>query len=160
MMRDDLSPETFAILAECWSISQEDEELLSFASDHLDSCWSTLQALAGSSLQGCRWQVYEALAGAGQPAEGVLRQGLSDQDAYARRRALLSLAKLRPSDAHDLARRFTKDPDPYMRQAAIEMVLVSADQAFQRNTLTALREDPVDHVRKAAEAGMSKKGLS
>jgi HEAT repeats len=144
MTQDELAPQASAILAECWAASQEDEELLTFASEHLDDCWPTLQALAQSSLPGCRWQVYEAVAGAGRPAEDILRQGLSDQDPYARRRALLSLARLQPSDAHIIAERFTKDPDPYMRQAAIEMALASTKQASERNTLNILKAGTSD----------------
>src|SRR5512138_1405089 len=63
MMQGQTTQETLAILADCWSASQEDEELLSFACDHLNECWPTLQMLAQSSLPGCRWQVYEAAAG-------------------------------------------------------------------------------------------------
>jgi hypothetical protein len=151
-------PETVAILAECWSASQEDEELLTFAGGNLDKCWPTIQVLVQSNLPGCRWQVYEVAAGIGRQAEGMLRQGLSDQDAYARRRALLSLSRLRPSDAHVLAERFGQDPDPYMRQAAIEMIMASGDQGFQQDALTVLRADSVEHVRKAAEAGLRKLG--
>jgi HEAT repeat protein len=152
MTRGEPSPETARILAECWSASQEDEELLSFATEHLDECWPTLRVLATSSLPGCRWQVYAAIAGVGRPAEDVLRKGLLDEDPYARRRALLSLAKVRPADAQNLAERFTRDPDPYMRQAAIEMILASTDKSFQRNAIIVLKTDPVEHVRKAAES--------
>lgn len=153
MTQGEISPEIAAILAECWSASQEDEELLTFVREHLNECWATLQVLARSSLPGCRWQVYEAVAGVGRLAEDMLRRGLSDEDAYARRRALLSLARIRPSDAHAIAERFTKDPDPYMRQAAIEMVLASENRAFQQEAMSILRKDLVDHVRRAAEVG-------
>ncbi len=151
-----MEPDTIALLAECWSAAQEDEELLGCASERLLECWPILQALAQSHLPGCRWQVYEAVAGLGAQAEPILRQGLSDPDEYARRRALLSLARIGPRDAQALAESYLKDPDPYMRQAAINMVLASPDVSFQRHALSLLRNDPADHVRSAAEAGWQK----
>ena len=156
MMQTELTTEMVATLAECWSADQEDEELLQFAADHPRDCWAALQSLAKSNLPGCRWQVYEAVASMGAPAEPMLRLGLADPDAYARRRALLSLARLRPADARLIAEMFLKDPDPYMRQAAIEMVRVAADASFQRDALDVLRQDPVPHVRKAADAAWQK----
>lgn len=151
MLQNEVTAETALILAKCWSASQEDEERLTFASEHLEQCWPTLQTLAQSSLPGCRWQVYEAIVGAGPAAESMLRCGILDEDPYSRRRALLPLARIRPSDAQSLAESFVRDSDPYMRQAAIDMILAAVDLGFQREALSLLRADSVEHVRKAAE---------
>lgn len=156
MTSGDLSKETATMLASCWAASQESEELLSFATEHLDDCWPALQVLSSATLPSCRWQIYAAASGAGARAEDMLRRGLVDDDPYARRRALLSLAAIRPSDAQSLAERYATDPEPYMRQAAIEMIAVTPDRTYRRNALDALRVDPVEHVRAAAEAAWSR----
>jgi HEAT repeat protein len=49
-------------------------------------------------------------------------KGLQDIDSYARRRAILSLARLTPKDARQLADQFLRDEDPYIRQAASELL--------------------------------------
>jgi hypothetical protein len=151
MTTSELDSSTLEVLAECWSIAQEGEELLSFACARPNDCWPILQELSRSSLPGCRWQIYDAAAQVGQKAEGLLRRGLSDRDGYARRRALLSLARLRPNDARSIAETFLVDPDPYLRQAAINMVLAANDAAFQKHALQLLGRDAIDHVRSAAQ---------
>ena len=146
---------TISMIAELWDASEETESLLEFARDNLDECWKVLRSLSSSSLPRCRWQVYEVLADAGSRAEPILRQGLFDSDPYARRRALLALARHRPSDAQQLAEAFLNDDDPYIRQAAIEMVLATQDTSFRRSVLALLSSDPVEHVRVNARAKLS-----
>ncbi|MCC6749046.1 MAG: HEAT repeat domain-containing protein [Deltaproteobacteria bacterium] len=156
MTHGDLSIETVTALATCWAASHETEELLSFATENLDDCWPAIQQLSRATSPNCRWQIYAAASGAGSRAESLLRRGLMDEDPYARRRALLSLAAIRPSDAQLLAERYVNDPEPYMRQAAIEMIAASPDETYRRNALDALRGDPVEHVRAAAEVAWNR----
>ena len=154
MTEQPVSLETLAALAVCWSAANEDEEMLEFARDHLESCWPTLEALAGSKLPGCRWQVYEAVSHAGHRASGILRRGLSDPDPYACRRALLALARTAPADAPALSEAFIDDRDPYLRLASIAMLSASPDLEFRRKALSRLASDPIDFVRSAAEAAL------
>ena len=154
MTEPDPDRETLPALAACWAAANEDEELREFAADNLESCWTTLEDLAGAEPPDCRWQVYEAVSAAGRRAEPILRRGLSDPDPYARRRALLALARSAPADAQAIAEAFLTDPDPYLRQSAIAMVVVSPDARFRRDALARLAADPVDHVRAAAESAL------
>jgi hypothetical protein len=102
----------------CWSISEESEELADYAREHAAATWETLVRLAKSELPQVRWQVYDALSSSGERADEILRAALDDPDAYARRRAILSLARIRPGDAVSLAERFEHSDDPYIRSAA------------------------------------------
>jgi len=138
------------LLEMCWSISEEDEELLHFAEEHIDECWAVLRRLAVSSDWKVRWQVYEASAAAGRRAEEILRPGLEDTDEYARQRAVLALARVAPDDARALAEVLFEDPAPYIRQAAIELACSVGDREFLRASLERLSHDPVDHVRRQA----------
>jgi hypothetical protein len=106
----------------CWNISEETEELADYAREHIIECWETLHHLKESSYPNVRWQVFDVLSAAGCKAEGLLREGLEDDDPYCRRRAILSLARLRPKDARQIAERFSQDEDPYIRQAATVML--------------------------------------
>lgn len=145
-----LPPDVLAELAACWAASEEGEELCDFAKSHASECLPVLERLSESSLPACRWQVYDAAAFAGVPGETIIRNGLTDPDSYARRRAVLALSKLGPRDACSLAVSLIKDPDPYMRQASIELILICEDLEFKERSLTELSEDPVAHVREHA----------
>lgn len=142
------------ILEACWDNSQCCQELADDALDDIAACWPALQQLAESTRPGCRWQVYYVASAMGPEADALLRHGLADPDSYARRRALLALANLHPPDAQAIAEPFLSDADPYFRQAAIQMVLVAPDHSFRARVLGRLRNDPVAHVRAAAEAAL------
>jgi hypothetical protein len=75
MLERDHDRVTMEMLAECWSLSEEDEELLDVARDRLDECLPVLEELAKSSWPACRWQVYAALAAPDPRGEAILRQG-------------------------------------------------------------------------------------
>lgn len=112
----------------CWAISEETEDMADFARENIEECWQTLSLLAQSSVPQVRWQVYSVLGLAGGKAEDLLRAGLEDPDAYCRRQAILSLARLSPADARELADRFAQDPDPYIRQASAQLLNSSASR--------------------------------
>lgn len=105
----------------CWQVSEESEELAEYARAHYVDCWPLLLELAKSKNPRVRWQAYAVLPAGGTVSERALRQGLEDPDAYCRRRALLALAQLHPQDAPELRARFRQDPDPYIRQVALEL---------------------------------------
>jgi hypothetical protein len=79
----DLDAESIAMLDECWSISEEDEEILQYAVQHIHRCWPTIQALASSAHPASRWQAYEAASRDPPRGESILRKGLGDPDLYA-----------------------------------------------------------------------------
>ena len=121
MGRSDLSTCELKDLELCWSISEESEALADYARDHTATTWDALTRLAESDLPGVRWQVYDALSFSGGRAAEILRAALDDPDMYARRRAILGLARTRPTDADSLAMRLEQSDDPYIRSAAREL---------------------------------------
>jgi HEAT repeat protein len=122
MTYSDLTDEDIHMVETCWLMSEEDEDLSDYAKSHLEGCWPTLLRLRASRFPEVRWQVYDVLGEAGNEAEGLLKQGLSDENAYCRRRAILSVAKVAPQEAKTIATRFVNDPDPYIRKVASELM--------------------------------------
>lgn len=122
MKRSELSGQELEDVEFVWLISEEDEDMADQAKKHLNRYWPVIVRLAGSSHSEVRWQIYEVLSHAGKKAELLLRAGLKDQNSYARRRALLGLARLKPSDAFEIGKSFAGDPDPYIQQAAKELM--------------------------------------
>jgi hypothetical protein len=139
-------------VALCWAISEESELLADFAKEHIEECLPVVEFIATAPSPRARWQALEALGFAGERGSKLLRKGLQDEDPYCRRRALLSLSRLRPHDARAIAEHYSHDPDPYMRQAAIDMAVATADAVFLRRMKAVLLRDAAWHVRKAAEA--------
>jgi len=130
----------------CWAITEEDELLAEFAHEQLDRCWSALRWLIACGHKDTRWQIAAVLEDAtdNPEAEVLLRAALDDPDTYVCRRALVSLARFTPPDVRELAERFLRDPDPYLRQVAIETkstwfaalrVQVSPELGFRRPCL-------------------------
>ena len=109
------------ILENCWAISEENEELMEYASEHIDQCWDVVEALIKSSNPKCRWQAVVAASEAGEQAESLLRKSLQDSDSYVRRRALLCLKKFSLPDAKTIREQMKNDPDPYVKKVALEI---------------------------------------
>lgn len=149
MTRQFPSQEDIQFIDKCWAISEEGQHLADYARTHIDQCWDVLLLLTKSEYSATRWQVYDVLSCAGQKAEKLLKKGLQDPDNYCKRRALLSLARLCPNDAKEIADQFCRHEDPYMRQAAFDMVIASKDTAFIESIRQLLLQDPAWHVRKA-----------
>lgn len=149
---------TAATISECFSISEEGEDLLGRIRARGREAVRGLALLADSERPSCRWQVYEALGDLKDCslAESLLRRGLADEDNYARRRAILALSRLSPVDARDLVARFIGDSDPYIRQASIELIITTGSSTYAQGALARLLTDPVDHVRHAAEAALGR----
>ena len=72
-------------------------------------------------------------------------------DAYCRRRALISLARLHPHDAQQLAEQFLHDTDPYMRLGIYHMIQATLHAEFIARARRDLLHDKVEYVRKAAQ---------
>ncbi len=117
------SPSDLKLVEQCWAISEEGEDLADYARDHIEECWVALTSLSTSTDATVRWQVYAVLGSAGSRAEGILRKGTEDTDAYCRRRALLSLAAIRPDDLEQLLGISLQDEDAYVRQVATEIAI-------------------------------------
>ena len=147
-------PSTVTALCEAFSLSEEDEELLDFARENVAICLPMLEELTHCERRECRWQAYAALSGGGDRAQRVLRSGLHDVDTYVRRRAIQSLAAHKPVDACELADALIQDNDPYLRLAAIDLVVVCRDSAFKARALTRLANDSEEFVRKAASRAL------
>ena len=147
MTRQFPSQEDIQYVDKCWAISEEGQHLADYARTHIDQCWDVLLLLTESVYASTRWQVYHVLGCAGPKAENLLKKGLQDPDDYCKRQALLSLARLYPNDAKEIAERFCQHEDPYMRQASFKMVIASKDAVFIDRIRQLLLQDPVWHVR-------------
>lgn len=152
MIKNSISEIEFQHLEFCWSISEETEDLADYSKDHIDTCWENICGLTNSDDSDVRWQVYSVLGSAGAKAEQILREGLQGIDPYCKRRAILSLAKLRPKDAEELGKRFINDPDPYIRQASVEMFLLLNERGLRKKAKKILNEDNAKHVVKAVKS--------
>lgn len=140
----------FRYVEACWIISEESEALADYAKEHVEDCWEALMFLVDSPFWNVRWQVYTVLGVAGSRAEQILRVGLEDPDAYCRRRAILSLANLRPVDIDKLTEQIIGDQDPYIRLVAIDLVRQSVDKQLRLRVKERLLGDGVVFVRDAA----------
>src|SRR5688572_13203917 len=70
VMQSDAGTSTsFGELELCWAISEETEDLVDFAKQHLAECWPSLERLAESKDARVRWQVYEVFGAAGDRAK-------------------------------------------------------------------------------------------
>lgn len=142
---------TYACMVLCWQISEETEIIADFTANNLTQCIDKLEKLANSDKPQVRWQVYACLINSkGTTVNHLLRKGIHDLDSYARRRALISLAKLEPSDAIEIASQLITDNDPYIRQVSIEFLRSNVSGSRQRKMLSVLANDPVEHVRNSA----------
>ncbi len=151
MLTSNISEEIIEGLELCWLISEETEDLCDFAKDNILECYSVLEQLLKSKFGEVRWQVYSAISFAGNRSEKHLRAGLKDSDNYCKRRAILSLAKLKPHDSKELTEKFIKNSDQYIRCAAIEMAFSSDDIDFIKKIKLILLNDENKYVVKAAE---------
>ena len=107
----------FENLELCWKISEEEELLADFSKDNLDRCLEVVRTLSKSKFPEVRWQVYDVAKYAERMGEDIVRKGLEDQDPYCRKRAIMSLAYMRPNEIATLKSRFSLDPDPHVRRA-------------------------------------------
>ena len=147
MTQQFLYTENIQYIDKCWSISADGEYLADYARNHIDLCWNGLRLLTESAYANTRWQVYDVLSCAGRKAEKLLKKGLQDPDDYCKRRALISLARIYPDDAKEIADQFCRHQDPYIRKAAFDMAIASNDTIFIDRIRQILHRDPVWHVR-------------
>lgn len=106
-----------ATIERCWLLAEEDEWLADHVRKKPSQYIQLLTMLARSKYSGVRWQVYASLEEAGSPGIHILEAGTTDPDAYARRRAMLALAKAQPSIAFRKLNesKLSDDPDPSNR---------------------------------------------
>ena len=150
MKNSDLSLPALESLATVWAISSETEDIADFARDHFSECYFNLKRLAVHSDPRVRWQVFSVLSLGDEKVEPLLRRGIEDSEPYVQRRALLSLAQLRPADSLALARRFQKHSDPYIRLASINFLHSVKDEEAKVKLYDRYRKDSCLFVSEAA----------
>lgn len=102
-------------IEKCWLLSEEDEWLAEHVKKNPRRYVKLLTTLARSKYPSVRWQVYAALEEAGPVGIHILEMGITDPDAYARRRAVLALAKYQPGVVLRKLNELGDDPDPTNR---------------------------------------------
>jgi hypothetical protein len=105
-----------AALEKCWLLSEEDEWCAEHVRKNPSHYLELLTALAKSKYSSVRWQVYASLEAAGPVGLHLLESGMTDPDAYARRRAILALAKAQPSMVLHRMEELCHDPDEVNRR--------------------------------------------
>jgi hypothetical protein len=121
MCLDPLPVTAVPIVEACWILSDECEEMQDWAKANVQACFNGLTTLAGSSYATVRWQVYVAISVLPERGLMYLRQGLSDPDAYCRRRVAGELVRLCPSDHVELSETISDDSDDWTRRLAVEL---------------------------------------
>lgn len=105
-----------SLIEKCWLISEEDERLSEHVKANPKQYLGLLAKLAHSEFREVRWQVYDCLGEVGLPVSPILERGTADPDAYARRRAILALARIAPEEFLKRFDKYCKDPDPHNRE--------------------------------------------
>jgi hypothetical protein len=95
MLDPNVSTRDLDLVAFCWSLAEESEEFMRFASEHNHECIHVLRYLTHHGDPRVRWQAYAAITELLADNVRILEHGAADRDPYARRRALLSWARLR-----------------------------------------------------------------
>jgi hypothetical protein len=108
-------------IEKCWLLSEEDERLSEYVKENPKQYLELLARLAHSEYPDVRWQVYDCLGEAGPPVSPMLEKGTVDSDAYARRRAVLALARISPQWVLAKLDEYCNDPDPYNKNVFSEL---------------------------------------
>jgi len=155
MTAPEASPKELELVAFCWSISDESEELSSAAAEQNDQCMPALDYIARHGNERARWQVFAAIEKITAATKKLLEAGLSDSDLYCRRRAVLSWARLGLPNQKQIIEANIRHQDPYLRQATLDLAESSGDPSILTEVRMTLLRDPVDHVRRAAEQSVA-----
>lgn len=110
-----------AAIEKCWLLSEEDEWCAEHVRKNPGHYLDLLMALSKSKYPSVRWQVYASLEETGSVGVHLLESGLVDPDAYARRRAVLALAKARPAVVLQKMNEFCNDPDEVNRRIFLRL---------------------------------------
>jgi len=121
MVRFDGTSAQLADLDRAWSISEETEDLLDFTMDHLEECWRALVELSKSKDPRVRWQIYTAAGNAGERGHDLLWLGLSDADAYCRRRALMAFGLPDLDTCSRIRQELSAETDPIILKLCAEI---------------------------------------
>lgn len=131
------SEAALSLLGRCWALSEEAETCADWARDHLQDAHvrELVRRLAGHADLDTRWQACDVLGSLevlDDATRAALEKGMTDANAYVRRRAFLSLLRHREADIQPYILRMLADVDSYNRRIAAEEV-TEADTALLRD---------------------------
>ncbi len=120
------------LLGRCWALSEEDESCADWARNHLHESHvqEAVRLLTDDNDPSTRWQAYDVLGNLlilEDGARASLENGLTDEDAYVRRRAFLALMRHSEIDAEAYIVQMLADTDIFnqsaARSAAVQVIL-------------------------------------
>ncbi|MFD2247276.1 HEAT repeat domain-containing protein [Pontibacter ruber] len=116
----DLAQQLVFVLA----IDNESETILQKVDDKLESKLRFVKKALNSNQPQARWQMAELLGRTEVEDREKLLVNLinRDKDKYVIRRALMSLEKVNHTKAAEFAKSYLKDPDPFMKLVAKEII--------------------------------------
>lgn len=134
------------LLERCWALSHEAEECADWARQHLQSAAvrQLVQRLTGSADPQTRWQAYDVLGDLSvldTSTRAALETGLTDEDAYVRRRAFLALRRHAEIEMRPIFASMLADADAYNRYVAVKEARKDNDPALQP-LVQAASQDP------------------
>ena len=144
MAQEHQSEAALSLLGRCWALSEEDEDCAEWARGHLQETHvqELVRGLADDADWNSRWQAYDVLGSLtplDDDARAALEKGLTDENAYARRRAFLSLLRHREADVQPYILQMLTDVDDHNRDIASREVS-EADTSFLRAQAQAARK--------------------
>ncbi len=135
MAREPENVSLLPLLERCWSLSNEGEECADWARQHLGSATvrQLVERLTGSVDGAVRWQAYDVLGDLptlDADAQALLENGLTDEDAYVRRRVFLALRRHGEIELRPYFARMLADADAYNRYVAVKEAQKDNDPAL------------------------------
>ncbi len=112
------------LLVYALAIDNESGQVLRSIEEKLESKLRFVKKAVNSNQPQAKWQMAELLGNADVENREQLLVNLINRndDKYVKRRALLSLGKVNPTKAVELAQKFLKDTDPFLRLVSKEII--------------------------------------
>lgn len=139
----------FETLSKCWEVSHETEDFINFSKNNIDRIRPVLHRLSESIHKNTRWQVFEVLSVGDNRDLPILEKGLVDSDNYCKRRAILSISRHNFEVDDKLIEEFSKDKDPYIRLASIQLLKNLKDFKLKKEVISRLSIDSEKFIQKA-----------
>ena len=147
MAREPQSEHSLSLLGRCWALSEEGETCAEWARQHLQESHvrEMVWHLATDVEPYTRWQACAVLGDLpilDNQTMRVLEKGLTDEDAYVRRRAFLALLRHNGGiDVQPYFRQMLTDEDSYNRYVAVRQALPANADALQ-SLIQSAADDP------------------
>ena len=140
------SEHVLSLIGRCWSLSHEDETCADWARRQVQDVrvQELVRRLADDDDATTRWQACDVLgdqAVLDDVTRVALEKGMTDENAYVRRRAFLSLLRHREGDVQPYVLRMLADASSYNRYVGVKVV-TNDSATLLRDQAQAAAQDP------------------